>query len=378
MTSHFDVAVVGGGIVGLAHAWMAAKRGLGVLLLERSPQARGASVRNFGMIWPIGQPAGELLSVALRSRDLWLELSSHGVVDVEECGSLHLAHRPDEVAVLEEFCDRETHTACMITPEDATRRTPLANPDGLLGGMWSPTELRVDPRVASSRIATWLAEDRGVDVHFETLVTHVEDGTVHAADGRSWTAERIIVCSGSDLQTLYADVLARSGLQLCKLQMLKAVAQPSHRPGSPHIASGLTLRHYASFGGCPSLKTLQTRIAEETPELDRHGIHVMASQCRNGEVILGDSHEYGTDITPFDKAEIDALILRELQKVIRLDDWTICERWHGLYAKHPSFPVFESEAADGVQVCVGTGGAGMTLAFGLADRAWRHWAGECQ
>lgn len=375
MNSQFDVAIIGGGIVGLAQAWMAARRGLRVILLERSPAARGASVRNFGMIWPIGQPAGELYSLALRSREFWLELRSQGVVDVEECGSVHLAHRPDELAVLEEFCHRRTHEARLLTRDEVVRETALANPEGLLRGMASPTELRVNPRTASARIAAWLAETLGMSCCFQTLITHIDDGEVRAADGRRWRADRIIVCGGSDLQTLYQDIFRGSELQLCKLQMLRSVAQPAPSERRPHVASGLTLRHYQAFATCPSLAGLRARIAAESPELDQFGIHVMASQSAGGEVILGDSHEYDVDITPFDKMQIDELILRELRKVIRLTDWTIQERWHGVYARHPTLPVFETEAADGTHIFTGTGGAGMTMALGLADRAWERWTG---
>ena len=351
---------------------MAARRGLRVVLVERSAAAEGASVRNFGMIWPIGQPAGELYATALRARELWVELHSLRVLPVQVCGSIHLAHQADELAVLEEFVGRRTHDARMMSADEIANKSPLANRSGLLGGMYSGGELRVDPRVASERIASWLVESQGVECCFETAAVCAEENIVRASDGRAWRAERIIICSGSDLQTLYPSVLATSELVLCKLQMLRSVAQPRPTALAPHLASGLTLRHYASFRDCPSLKRLQAHIAAESPELDRFGIHVMASQLPSGEIILGDSHEYSADITPFDKPEIDELILRESRRVFNLTDWSIGQRWNGIYAKHPELPVFEATAADGVHIFVGTGGAGMTMSFGLAERAWKH------
>ena len=370
---HSDVAVIGAGIVGLAHAWMAARRGRSVTVFERNHAAISASVRNFGMIWPVGQPTGERVDTALRSRNFWLQLGDAGVLDVEQCGSIHLAHHRDERGVLEEFCGLQQLDVHMLTAGEITSRHALANPDGLLGGMWSGTELRVNPRVASRNIAAWLAEQHKVKFHFETQIVGVDGNSVESSDGRSWSADHIVICSGSDLQTLFPAEFAQSGLRPCQLQMLRSVPQPNPVAGLAHLASGLTLRHYESFRACPTLTTLKQRIADETPELDRYGIHVMTSSFPDGRIILGDSHEYGNDITPFSSEVIDTLMLRELKKVFRLPTWDLEERWSGVYTKHTELPIFEQQLSDSVHLFVGPGGAGMTMSFGLADQAWTRW-----
>lgn len=372
-----DVAVVGAGIVGLAYAWSAAERGHRVTVFERSARASGASIRNFGMVWPIGQPAGELYQIARQSRERWFRLAAAAKIWIAPQGSLHVAHHDDEWAVLQEFHELATPLGVdceLLTAAEVLARTPGANPVHLRGGLYSSHEAGVNPPVSIRAIPDWLVSEFAIRFRFHEAVTHVEAGGLQTADGNTAAFDRIVVCGGADFATLFPDVFATSGLKRCKLQMLRTRPQSKGWRLGLHLASGLTLRHYRNFEICPSLPQLKQRVASESPELDRYGIHVMMAQDETGSVILGDSHEYDDDIEPFDNTRIDELMLRELQKVFSLPDWTITARWHGVYAKHPDAPLFAAEPLPGVFIRTGTGGAGMTMSFGLAERDWEQWS----
>lgn len=365
----FDDAVVGAGIVGLAHAYHLARRGRKVVVLERDERALGASVRNFGMLWPIGQPPGEMRELALRSREVWLEILASSGLWHAPVGSLHLAYQEDELQVLREFATRasdEGFSCELLDPNAVVDRSPVVRPDGLKGGLFSPSEVCVDPRAVIAGLPDWLARTYGVTFEFARCVTGYDAPRVRTGSQRTeLQAERLWVCSGDDLRTLYPEVLGNLGLVRCKLQMLRA-ADPGIRIG-PMLAAGLTLRHYRSFEGCPSLLDLKARIARERPEFDHHGIHVMVSQHESGQVTIGDSHVYGDAIGPFDREEIDRLILDYLATFYRFEP-RITERWHGTYAKHSEVGFQVVEPAPGVMAVTGVGGAGMTLSFGVAER----------
>ena len=375
------VAVIGAGIVGLAHAWAAVRRGWHVLLFERDRHAQGASVRNFGMVWPIGQSHGPLHSTALESRLLWLKLVQETGFWSKRCGSLHLAYRPDELAVLSEFDRLAPSLGIECDLLDATTvvaRSPAACPDGLLGGLASDTEMCVDPREIISRMPWWLHEVHGVELHFGAPIDRIGTGVVAAADGALWNVDRVVVAAGADFRLLYPDLYLQAGFRRCKLQMMRTVPQPGGWELGPMLAGGLTLRHYQAFRVCQTLAYLERRIENESPELNRYGIHVMASQNGCGEVILGDSHEYDEQITPFDKALIDELIFREIRRIANLPDWTIQQRWHGIYPVAPNGIEFVAEPEANVHLAIASGGCGMTMSFGLAEEKWLAWHGPVE
>src|ERR1700683_5374980 len=70
------IVVIGGGVLGTMHAVAARRRGYEGVDLERESEARGASVRNFGLVWVSGRRAGAELALALRARELWAELGA--------------------------------------------------------------------------------------------------------------------------------------------------------------------------------------------------------------------------------------------------------------------------------------------------------------
>ncbi len=364
-----DVAIVGAGIVGLALAHAAARRGLSVAVFERDQRAVGASIRNFGLIWPIGQPPGGLLQRALRSRTTWFALAEVAGFGVKRNGSLHLAYHSDEQAVLEEFYEQSGQADYQLewlSPEGAAKRSPAVRREGLRGGLFSATELTVDPREALVKLPAYLAEQPNVTFHYGRAVSRIEGPRLFVGD-TTHEAERIFVSSGSDFETLFPEQFAATEITKCQLQMLRTAPQPAGWQLGPTLCGGLTLRHYAAFEDCPSLPLLDARYDEQNPDFKRWGIHVMLAQNGSGELVIGDSHTYGRTLLPFASEKIDDTILDYLDTFAQAPDRRIAERWVGTYAKRPGHTEFVAHPTEHVTIVNALSGAGMTLSFGLAE-----------
>lgn len=363
--------VIGAGIVGLAIARALAVRGHRVTVLERYERAVGASVRNFGMIWPIGVSNGLAYERALRSRAIWQELIAEAGLWHDPCGSLHMAYAQDEWEVLEQYAaaNRELRPCRLLDRDAALARSPALVGDGLRGALFNRDEMIVDPREALRVLPEFLRERYGVEFHWRTPVTAVESGRAHSGT-RRFEADQVFVCSGAEFEQLYPQLYAAAPLTRCKLQMMRLAPQPEGYRLGAALCGGLSLVHYAGFQQAADVAPLRARYQAEFGELIELGIHVMAAQNGRGEITIGDSHAYAHTHDPFDEQAINAKVLDYLARFARLPDPRVIQTWHGIYPKlTDGSSEFVAEPAPGVTLvnAIGGGGLGMTLSFGLAE-----------
>jgi FAD dependent oxidoreductase TIGR03364 len=367
--SNKKAIVVGAGIVGLATARALALKEYSVTVIERTNKAVGASIRNFGMLWPIGQPDGKLYQRAIRSRNIWKEIAEKSGIWYEEAGSLHLAHHADEWQVLQELQEKFSSSGRpvqLLDKDTIDDKFNYVNTNGLLGGLYSDTEMIIDPREGIAKVPVYLNELHKVQFIWGKTVTIVDPGIVWV-EGEMLHADIICVCSGADFETLFPAEFAALEITKCKLQMMR-FAEPTGNRINTSLCGGLSLMHYNSFKAAPSLEKLKKRYENEMKQYLDYGIHVMVSQNGSGEFTVGDSHEYANTFDPFDKAFINEMIMDYLKTFAICNNWQLVQSWHGIYPKmiNGDTDVFLNPLP-GVYIINGLGGAGMTMSFGFAE-----------
>ena len=362
--------VVGAGILGMATARALAINGYAVKVIERSQFSIGASIRNFGMLWPIGQPDGQLYDRAIRSREIWKEYLNSSSIPFNSCGSLHLAYSKQEWDVLEELStvfQDSGRPVNLITPEQIGNRFDGIKQTNLKGGLFSNDEVIIDPREGIRNLPLYLNQKFGIEFIWGTAISRVKPGSVFSGITR-FDADLIFICSGADFEILYPEVFNQQKITKCKLQMMRFVSdKPNYNLGTS-ICGGLSLLHYKSFTASKALGILKAKLQNELPEHLKWGIHVMVAQNMQGELTVGDSHEYGLDFDPFDKHLINQLILDYLKNMVHIDQWGLIESWNGIYPKMTNGKTdLHIEVENGVHILNGIGGNGMTLSFGFAE-----------
>ena len=204
-----DAVVVGGGVIGLSSAWLAASRGLDVALVDRAP-ASGASFVAAGMLAPVGEVSygeEELLKVNLRSASAWpkfagdLERASGLSVGYLACGTLAVAADESDRVALEELHRFQVELGLdsrSVTTAGCRSLEPLLSPR-VSGGLEVPGDHQVDPRLVV--VALIEAARRAGVTFIEAAATEIcsSGGKVTGVacdNGTSYLASRVVLAAG--------------------------------------------------------------------------------------------------------------------------------------------------------------------------------------
>lgn len=361
----FDLAVVGAGIVGLAHALAAVRRGLRVVVVDRDAQANGASVRNFGFVTVSGQERGQVWRRAMRSRDIWLEVAGPAGIDVIQRGVVVVARRPEARTVVEAFLQTEMGEGCLLLEPDALRsRHPEFAGQDFAGGLWSPHEVRIESRQAIPQLAAFLAERHGVEFRRETAVRSIAPPDIETSRGPV-QADKVIVCPGDDLATLYPERIAQYGVTRCKLQMLRLAGPGFRLPAA--VMSDLGLARYAGYAALPEAAALRRKLEVDQRHALDNGVHLIVVQSADGTLVVGDSHHYATTPDPFASEWVDEIILEEFSAVFGRPAPRVLERWTGIYASASERTMFADAPQENVRLVMITSGTGASTSFAIAE-----------
>ena len=362
------VTIIGGGILGTAHALEAVHRGHSVTHLEREAEARGATVRNFGLVWVSGRAEHEL-AAALRSRDLWERIGERiPGVGFRPAGSLTLLRTPREVAVAEQVAARDDAGArgFELLEPDRVRSLNPALRGTFVAALHCSRDGAVESRQAMPAIREYLAATGRYEFLPGTEARAVDGTSVRDDRGRSHPGDLVLLCPGAAHGGLTREVAGELPVRRVRLQMMQT--DPLGEPLTTSIADGDSFRYYPGFAGS-ALDALRDGEPQD-PVAGEHRIQLLCVQRLHGGLTIGDTHEYDEpfafDVDDAPYAYLAALVEEFLGRPLP----AIRRRWAGVYSQcvDSGELVSRTEASDGVWVITGPGGRGMTLGPAIAEQ----------
>ncbi len=357
-SSPFDVAVIGGGVIGLSVAWRAAQRGLRVTVLERAEPGAGASRVAAGMIAPISEaslkeePLLRLSQASARAYPAFVdELRDASGLDPGYlgCGTLAVARDRDEAEALDRELGVRTELGLPVSrlrASEARRLEPGLAP-ALRLALDVPDDHVIDPRALTVALAKALrgagGELRTGGEVAEVLVSHGRVTGVRLAGGEEVVAEQVVIAAG-----------VWSGLP--------GIPQQARVPVRP--VKGQTLQMHD-----PSGPGLLTRVLRMSP-----GYVVPRG---DGRYVLGATMEERGFDTTITAGAIFELLRDAIELVPGIDEWVIDELIAGLRPGTPdNAPVLGPGALDGLHWATGHYRHGVLLTPVTAEIVVAALAGE--
>jgi sarcosine oxidase, subunit beta len=175
VSTHYDLIVIGGGVIGCSVAFHAAKLGASVLLLERSGLAEGTTAQSSGIL-RTHYSIKENVELAHHSYSAFADFAAY-LEDAEadagfnRCGYLIVADESKSAAVSAAIAQQASMgiAAQLISATEAKERLPLLNTDALSVFGYEPNAGYADPYLVATHFAR-AARRLGATIHLGATV----------------------------------------------------------------------------------------------------------------------------------------------------------------------------------------------------------------
>lgn len=357
------LVVVGGGILGTMHAIEAARRGWEVVQIERDLAPRGASVRNFGLVWVSGRASGRELDLALEARERWESIASVAAgTGFRAHGSLTVARTEAEVAVLEAAAmgsDAAERGFRLLDAATAQEMSPALGGE-LRCALFCARDAIVEPRLTLGALRAHLERTGNYRFLPGRTVVDAEAHAVTVSTGERYEGDLVVCCVGASPGGFLSEEYAAAPLRRVRLQMLETEPFAGELPTA--LADGDSLRYYPAFAG-PALE----RLDSQAPIAAAWRAQLLLVKRLGGHLTIGDTHRYDE---PFD-FDIDDTPMHHLLGVAEAllgSVPPVQRRWAGIYSEvtDPSRLYYREEVRPGVVLVTGPGGRGMTMSPAIA------------
>ena len=294
-----SVVVVGGGIVGCATAYFAAREGLDVTLLEREHVAFGASGRNPGFVWLHCRNPGFALEISRAGRALYFELLDElpEPFEFRAEGGLIYFNTAEQGRVFEEFVAlrREHGLDIELIDGDDVRRLVRPIREDVAGASFCSEDAQINtPSFVRALAAGARAE--GADVREGVTVTGLigsgDDVVGVRTDEGEVRADAVVVAAGAWSTALLAEAGVHVSIGAERLQVM--ATHPQSPQISPVVYGPLATKQYVLFRDLPSWDPELFRAPYES----ERGIEMLqlVAQRARGEILLGCPMDYPAEI----------------------------------------------------------------------------------
>jgi FAD dependent oxidoreductase TIGR03364 len=375
----YDLAIIGGGVLGTFHAYHAALIGLKVVVLEKDLFPQEASVRNFGQVVPSGFPVGKWHDYGRYSTELYKSIHEKFDIGIQNKGSIYIASSDDEMQLLNELHTNflgSDYASNLISKAELLLKFPSVDSNYAVGALEFPQEVSVESRKMIHQLQAYLREKMDIEFKYATPVLSLNDKgsevEIQTSNHELIAAGRTIVCNGRDFRILFPEVFSQSNIEVVKLNMMVTKPIPEVKiPGN--ILTGLTIRRYESFKALNGYKNLKwDNVNQEALKL---GIHILFKQRIDGSIVIGDSHQYADaskneELGFENDMSINKLILDESKKILNLPNWEIQYCWNGFYAQmKDNEEIFDFKISNNIKIVTAIGGKGMTASAGFSKES---------